>query len=91
LWASEDEPRTTLHLIPGDAHRQVEDAERWTNEGGSFASGVTAPLPAAAARDDAMQFEIHQINGGQCHWCLVGEQGAKLAVSARAFGSAWDA
>ncbi len=38
-----------------------------------------------------MQFEIHQINGGQCHWCLVGEQGAKLAVSARAFGSARDA
>jgi ribosomal protein L28 len=31
-----------------------------------------------------MQFEIHQINGGQCHWCPVGEQGAKLAVSARA-------
>ena len=49
-WASEDEPRTTLHLIPGDAHRQVEDAERWTNEGGRFASEVTAPLPAAAAR-----------------------------------------
>ena len=35
-----------------------------------------------------MRFEIHQINGGQCYWCLVGEQGAKLAVSARAFGSA---
>jgi hypothetical protein len=38
-----------------------------------------------------MQFEIHQINGGQCYWCPVGEQGAKLAVSARAFGSARDA
>jgi hypothetical protein len=49
-WASEDEPRTTLHLIPGNAHRQVEDAERWTNEGGSFASEVTASLPATAAR-----------------------------------------
>jgi hypothetical protein len=48
--ASEDKPRTTLHLIRGDADRQVEDAERWTNEGGSFASEVTAPLPATAAR-----------------------------------------
>ena len=26
------------------------DQERWTNEGGSFASDVTAPLPATAAR-----------------------------------------
>jgi hypothetical protein len=49
-WASEDEPRTTLRLIRGDAHRQVEDAERWTNEGGSVASEVPAPLPATAAR-----------------------------------------
>jgi hypothetical protein len=50
-WASEDEPRTTLHLIPGDAHSRVEDAERSTNEGGgSFPSEVTAPLPATAAR-----------------------------------------
>jgi hypothetical protein len=49
-WASEVEPRTTLHLVPSDAHRQVEDAERWANEGGSFASEVTAPLPATAAR-----------------------------------------
>jgi hypothetical protein len=32
-WGSEDEPRTTLHLIAGDAHQEVEDAERWTNEG----------------------------------------------------------
>ena len=50
-WASEDEPRTTLRLIPGDANRGAEDAERWTNEGGSFASEVTAsPLPATAER-----------------------------------------
>jgi hypothetical protein len=49
-WTSEDEPRTTLHLLRGDADRQVEDAERWTNEGGSVASEVTAPLPATAAR-----------------------------------------
>ena len=45
-WAQEAEPRTTWRLIPGDA----DDAERWTNEGGSFASEVTAPLPAIAAR-----------------------------------------
>ena len=49
-WASEDEPRTTLRLIPGDADRRVEDAERWRDEGGSFASEVTARLPATAAR-----------------------------------------
>jgi hypothetical protein len=49
-WASEEEPRTTLHLIPGDAPKQCEDAERWTNERGSFAAEVTAPLPATAAR-----------------------------------------
>jgi hypothetical protein len=41
-WASEEEP-----LIPGDAPKQGEDAERWTNEGGSFAAEVTTPLPAA--------------------------------------------
>jgi hypothetical protein len=49
-WASEGEPQTTLRLTPADAQRQVEDAERWTNEGGSFASEVTTPLPATAAR-----------------------------------------
>lgn len=49
-WASEEGPRTTLHLISADAPAQTEDAERWTNEGGSFASEVTAPLPATAAR-----------------------------------------
>jgi len=30
--------------IPDDA-----DADRWTNEGGNFASDVTLPLPATAA------------------------------------------
>jgi hypothetical protein len=49
-WASEGEPQTTLRLIHGDAHTQFEDADRWTNEGGSFASEVPLPLPATAAR-----------------------------------------
>jgi hypothetical protein len=46
-WASEPGPATTLHLVPCDAPAPIED---WTNEGGSFASEVTAPLPATAAR-----------------------------------------
>ena len=41
-WVSEGKPM--LRLILGDA-----DADRWTNEGGSFASEVTLPLPATAA------------------------------------------
>jgi hypothetical protein len=41
-WVSEGQP--ALRLIPGDA-----GADRWTNEGGSFASEVTLPLPATAA------------------------------------------
>jgi hypothetical protein len=41
-WVPESQP--TLRLIHGDA-----DADRWTNEGGSFASEVTLPLPATAA------------------------------------------
>jgi hypothetical protein len=45
-WAPEEEPRTTLRLIPGDALTQTDDADRWMNEGGSFASEVTAPLRA---------------------------------------------
>ena len=49
-WAYHGERRTTLHLIPGDAHTQIEAGERWTNEGGSLPSEVTAPLPATAAR-----------------------------------------
>jgi hypothetical protein len=49
-WAPEEEPRTTLGLIRGDALTQTDDAERWMNEGGSFASEVTPPLPATAAR-----------------------------------------
>ena len=40
-WVTERQP--ALRLIPGDA-----DADRWTNEGGSFASEVTLPLPATA-------------------------------------------
>ena len=38
-----------------------------------------------------MQFEIHRSNGGQFRWWLVGDDGAKLAMSAGAFGSARDA
>jgi hypothetical protein len=49
-WAPEQEPQTTLWLIHGDAPTQTGDADRWTNEGGSFASEVTAPLRATAAR-----------------------------------------
>jgi hypothetical protein len=49
-WAPEEGPRTTLHLISGDAHEQTAEAERPTLEDGGFASEVTAPLPAAAAR-----------------------------------------
>jgi hypothetical protein len=38
-----------------------------------------------------LQFETDQSNGGRFHWCLVGDDGARLAVSAGAFGSARDA
>ena len=38
-----------------------------------------------------MQFEIHQSYAGRFDWCLVGDGGGKLAVSATAFGSARDA
>jgi hypothetical protein len=38
-----------------------------------------------------MRFEIYGENGAQFHWRLVGDDGAKLAVSAAAFGSAEDA
>jgi hypothetical protein len=41
-WVPEGKP--ALRLIPGDA-----DVDRWANEGGSFASEVTLPLPATAA------------------------------------------
>ena len=47
-WAPEEAPRTTLRLVRGDALTQRDDAERWTNEGGSFASELPAPLPATA-------------------------------------------
>ena len=39
----------SLRLIHGDAHGQIQDGERSTDEGGSFRSDVTAPLPARAA------------------------------------------
>ena len=48
-WATEDEPRTPLRLIRGDGDTRSEDADRWTNEGGSVRSDVTVPLPATAA------------------------------------------
>jgi hypothetical protein len=48
-WASQATPKTPLRLIPGDAPTQSEEADRWTNEGGSVASEVTLPLPATAA------------------------------------------
>jgi hypothetical protein len=38
-----------------------------------------------------MQFETDRGNAGQFHWCLVGDDGAKLEVSAAASGSAQDA
>ena len=38
-----------------------------------------------------MQFEIYHSSGGQLYRCLIGDGGAKRAVSARAFGSARDA
>jgi uncharacterized protein YegP (UPF0339 family) len=38
-----------------------------------------------------MRFEIYRDNGGQFHWCLAGEDGTRLAVSAAAFGSPQDA
>ena len=41
-WVSDAEPM--LRLVAGDA-----DTDRWTSEGGSFASEVTLPLPATAA------------------------------------------
>jgi hypothetical protein len=57
-WAPEAEPRTTLRLIAGGARPAAPtaraaseagaDADRWTNEGGSFASAVA--LPSGAVR-----------------------------------------
>jgi len=38
-----------------------------------------------------VHFEIYRENGAQFHWRLVGDDGAKLAVSATTFGSAEDA
>jgi hypothetical protein len=47
-WATEDRPRTRLRVIAGAADTRFADADRWTNEGGSFASEATLPLPSTA-------------------------------------------
>jgi hypothetical protein len=40
-WATEDEPRTTLRLVPAGAPSKADpDTERWTNEGGSIATAA---------------------------------------------------
>jgi hypothetical protein len=48
-WASEDEPRTALRLVPrGAPEEALLDAERWIGEGGSLGTeGTDAPLAAA--------------------------------------------
>lgn len=38
-----------------------------------------------------MQYVTYQDNGRQFHWCLVGDDGVKLAVSATTYGSQEDA
>jgi hypothetical protein len=49
-WASEEAPPTTLRLVSARSSDQIRlDAERWTNEGGSFASDAAAPLAAVSA------------------------------------------
>jgi hypothetical protein len=48
-WVTEAQPPTTLRVIHGAADTRFQDAERWTDEGGSFASEVALPLPATAA------------------------------------------
>jgi hypothetical protein len=48
-WATENTPRTTLRVIAGGADTRSADADRWMNEGDSFASEVTLPLAATAA------------------------------------------
>ena len=45
-WAPEEEPRTSLRLVPGGALTQTDDADRWMNEGGSFDSEAAALLRA---------------------------------------------
>lgn len=40
-WASEEQPRTVLRLVPAGAPSPVVlDTECWANEGGSFASAA---------------------------------------------------
>lgn len=49
-WASEDEPRTALQLIPGVASDEARlHTDRWTDEGGSIGREAVEPAPAAAA------------------------------------------
>lgn len=38
-----------------------------------------------------MRLETHRSSAGQFHWCPVGDDGAKLTVSATLFGFAQDA
>ena len=38
-----------------------------------------------------MQFTIYKDNGGLFHWRIVGDDGARVAVSATSFGSAAEA
>jgi hypothetical protein len=64
-WASADELRTTLRLIPGDAHQQVEDAARWTNEGGSCASEVA--VAATRSRSDSVGRCVRRVRTRQQH------------------------
>jgi hypothetical protein len=47
-WATEEAPRTTLRLASSTSRTRL-DAERWTNEGGSFASDELPPLAAVSA------------------------------------------
>lgn len=56
-WATEEGPSTTLRLVPDGAATRARranearrDAERWTNEGGSFAAEAAAPIAAASGR-----------------------------------------
>ncbi len=47
---AEERPDPAIAVAARAASDARLDADRWTNEGGSFPSEVTAPLPAAAAR-----------------------------------------
>jgi hypothetical protein len=62
------------------------DVDRWVGEGGSVAAGRYSD-----EGDEAVQFVIYQDNGGRFHWRLVGDDAAKLAISAYDFGTAEEA